>query len=112
MLQSGDSRFIQTQTKTMSSTSLVALWIRTHLPVQGARARSLLWEDSTCRGATKPRAPQRLGPSSRARERHRLKPTRLEPVLSNKRRHCKEEQPPLIAAREKSMPAKTQRIQK
>lgn len=67
-LQSSDSHFIQTQTNTMSRTSLVALWIRRHLPVQGLRVQSLVREDATCRGATKPRAPQRLSPSFRARE--------------------------------------------
>lgn len=55
-LQSSDSHFIQTQTNTMSRTSLVALWIRRHLPVQGCWFQSLVREDATCRGATKPRA--------------------------------------------------------
>jgi len=35
-------------------TSLVAWWIRLHLPMEGTQVRSLVWEDSTCRGATKP----------------------------------------------------------
>ena len=35
-------------------TSLVAQWLRIHLPVQGTRVRALVWEDPTCRGATKP----------------------------------------------------------
>ena len=35
-------------------TSLVAQWLRIHLPMQGTRARSLVREDPTCRGATKP----------------------------------------------------------
>ena len=34
--------------------SLVAQWLRIHLPMQGTRVRSLVWEDLTCRGATKP----------------------------------------------------------
>ena len=35
-------------------TSLVVQWLRIHLPVQGTQIRSLVQEDPTCRGATKP----------------------------------------------------------
>ena len=35
-------------------TSLVAQRLRIHLPTQGTRVPSLVWEDPTCRGATKP----------------------------------------------------------
>ena len=35
-------------------TSLVVQWLRIHLPMQGTRVRSLVWEDPTCRGAAKP----------------------------------------------------------
>ena len=35
-------------------TSLVAQWLRIHLPMQGTRVRALVREDPTCRGATKP----------------------------------------------------------
>ena len=35
-------------------TSLVAQWIRICLPMQGTRVRSLVWEDPTCQGTTKP----------------------------------------------------------
>ena len=34
--------------------SLVAQWLRIHLPMQGTRVRALVWEDPTCRGATVP----------------------------------------------------------
>ena len=34
--------------------SLVALWLGVCLPMQGTRVRALVWEDPTCRGATKP----------------------------------------------------------
>ena len=34
--------------------SLVAQWLRIRLPMQGARVRSLVREDPTCRGTTKP----------------------------------------------------------
>ena len=35
-------------------TPLVVLWLRNHLPMQETRVQSLIWEDPTCRGATKP----------------------------------------------------------
>ena len=35
-------------------TSLVAQWLRIHLPMQGTRVRALVREDPTCRGAAKP----------------------------------------------------------
>ena len=34
--------------------SLVAQWVRICLPIQGTRVRALVWEDPTCRGATRP----------------------------------------------------------
>ncbi|KAJ8797069.1 hypothetical protein J1605_001879 [Eschrichtius robustus] len=34
--------------------SLVAQWLRIHLPMQGTQVRALVWEDPTCHGATKP----------------------------------------------------------
>ena len=34
--------------------SLVAQWLRIHLPRQGTQVRALVWEDPTRRGATKP----------------------------------------------------------
>ena len=37
-----------------SGASLVAQWLRIHLPMQGTRVRALVWEDPTCRGATQP----------------------------------------------------------
>ena len=41
-------------TKTPIGTSLVAQWLRISLPMQGTWVRSLVQEDPTCRGATKP----------------------------------------------------------
>ena len=35
-------------------TSLVVLCLRIHLLMQGTRIQSLVWEDSTCSGASKP----------------------------------------------------------
>ena len=46
-------RFQSVQEKVHVGTSLVVLWIRIHLPMQGTGVPSLIWEDSTCRGATK-----------------------------------------------------------
>ena len=40
--------------KNVSWTSLVVHWIRIHLPMQGTWVRSLVQEDHTCLGATKP----------------------------------------------------------
>ncbi|KAJ8788140.1 hypothetical protein J1605_005439 [Eschrichtius robustus] len=34
--------------------SLAAQWLRICLPMQGTRVRALVWEDPTCRGATRP----------------------------------------------------------
>ena len=32
----------------------MAQWLRIHLPMQGTQVWALVWEDPTCRGATKP----------------------------------------------------------
>ena len=40
--------------KSTNRASLVAQWSRIRLPMQGTRVRSLVWEDPTCRGATRP----------------------------------------------------------
>ena len=39
---------------TGSRASLVAQWLRICLPMQGTRVWALVWEDPTCRGATRP----------------------------------------------------------
>ena len=39
---------------TVYGASLVAQWLRICLPIQGTRVRALVWEDPTCRGATRP----------------------------------------------------------
>ena len=44
----------------MGRASLVAQWLRICLPMQGTWVRALVWEDPTCRGATRPREPQLL----------------------------------------------------
>ena len=81
----------------MVGTSLVAQWSRIHLPMQGTWVRALVWEDPTCRGATKPMRHNywawALEPTSHNYWAHMpqlLKPTCLEPELRNKRSHHSE----------------------
>ena len=45
--------FSQTQSS-CEGTSLVVQWLRIRLTVQGTQVQSLVWEDRTCCGATKP----------------------------------------------------------
>ena len=55
--QINDSRGIQASallSKQSYKASLVAQWLRIRLPMQGTRVRALVWEDPTCRGATRP----------------------------------------------------------
>ena len=49
-------------------------WLRIRLPMQGTWVQALVREDPTCRGATKPCAPQLLSLCSRAREPQMLSP--------------------------------------
>lgn len=51
-------------------------WMRILLPIQGTQLRSLVWEDSTRCGATKPMC-------------HNYWARALEPVFHTKRSHCK-----------------------
>ena len=110
-----------------TGTSLVAQWLRIHLPIQGTWVWSLVQEDPTCCGATKPVCHNywacALEPTSHnywARMPQLLKPACLEPMLRNKRSHrkektvhCNEEQPSFAATRESPRTAtKTQRSQK
>ena len=46
--------FLQAQSKLRIWASLVAQCLRICLPMQGTRVRALVWEDPTCRGATRP----------------------------------------------------------
>ena len=86
-----------TQFKSTPWASLVAQWLRLCLPMQGTRVWALLWEDPTCRRATKPVHHNywacALEPTSHnywAHMPHLLKPACLEPVLCNKRSHHNE----------------------
>ena len=54
--------------------SLVAQWLRISLPMKGTQVRVLVWEDPTCRGATKSVCHQLLSLRSRAREPQLLSP--------------------------------------
>ena len=81
----------------VNGTSLVAQWLRIHLPMQGTRVQSLVREDPTCRGETKPVHQNywayALEPASHnywACVPQLLKPACLEPVLRNKRSHRNE----------------------
>ena len=71
--------------KCLYQTSLLVQWIRIHLPGQGTWVQSLVLEDSTCCGATKP-----LSRSYGARVLHLLKLACLQPVPHNKRSYRKE----------------------
>ena len=42
------------QVRSQNRVSLVAQWLRIHLPMQGTQVRALVQEDPTCCGATKP----------------------------------------------------------
>ena len=86
--------------KVILGTSLVVQWLRIHLPMQGTRVRSLVGEDPTLCGATKPMRHNywacALKPASHNCWSHvpqLLKPTCLEPMLCNKRSHCNEKPP-------------------
>ena len=80
--------------KQTDQTSLVAQWFRIRLPMQGTQVQSLVREDPTCRGATRP-----VRHNYWARVPQLLKPERLEPVLRNKKSH-RDEKPALTTTRE------------
>ena len=113
--------------RSYNGASLVAQWLGIRLPMQGTWVRSLVQEDPTCHGATKPVrhnywacALEPTSHNSWAYVPQLLKPACLEPLLRNKGSHHnekpvhrKEEQPPLAATKESPCAAtKTQRSQK
>ena len=92
---SEDKKNCKTFLKTKAT--LVAQWLRIHLPMQETWVRALVQEDPTCRGAIKPLRHNywacALEPVSHNYWAHvpqLLKPARLEPVLCNERSHCNE----------------------
>ena len=58
MLSSGAPWFLSSDSQSIKmqaiGASLEAQWLRICLPVQGTQVRALVWEDPTCRGATRP----------------------------------------------------------
>ena len=44
----------QSLMKLVGRASLVVQWLRICLPMQGTQVQALVWEDPTCRGATRP----------------------------------------------------------
>ena len=49
------SNYLKKKSKTnFKRISLVVQWMGVHLPMQGTRVQSLVWEGSTCPGATEP----------------------------------------------------------
>ena len=91
------SRSVGWQKRVYSRTSLVAHWLRIHLPMQGTWVQSLVQEDPTCHRATKPMCHNYwaciLKTASHSYWSHMpqlLKPMHLEPVLCNKRSYHNE----------------------
>ena len=83
--------------KEYMGTSLVAQWLRIHLPMQGTQVRSLVLEDPTWRGATKTVRHNYWACILELTSRNcwacmpqLLKTVHLEPTLHNKRSHCNE----------------------
>ena len=95
----------------MWGTSLVVQWLRNHLPMQGTSIQSLVWEDTTCRGATTIVCHDYWAHAIGLQP---PKPAHLEPMLLNKKSPCTAaEYPPLITTRENLCTAtKTQHSQK
>ena len=52
--KSGASLVVQWLRICLPGASLVAQWLRICLPMQGTRVQALVWEDPTCRRATRP----------------------------------------------------------
>ena len=92
--------------KTNFRASLVIQWLRIHLAMQGTGIRCLVWEDSTCYGATKPMC-HNYWALAREPTLHKRSPHNEKPV------HCNKEYPPLAATRESlCATAKTHNSQK
>ena len=54
LLGNSKSSFKSQLKYSLPGTSLVAQWLRIHLPMQGTRVRARVREDPTCHRATKP----------------------------------------------------------
>ena len=110
--------YLNTTNKATMRASLVVQRLRILLAMQGIRVWSLVWEDPTCCGATKPvqhswaRALAAADHNYWAHVPQLRKPAHLEPVLHNMRSPCNqkpehrnEEQPSLTATRESLLTA-------
>ena len=93
-----------------AQTFLVAQWIRMCLPMQGTRVQSVLWEDSTSWGATKPmhhnhwaHALEHASLNYWACKLQRLKPMHLESAFRNKRSHRREARTPQLERSPRSL---------
>ena len=75
--------------------SLVAQWLGICLPVQGTWVQALVWEDPTCRGATKPHAPRLLSLHSGARKPQLLSPRATTAEAHAPRAHALQQERPL-----------------
>ena len=82
------------QIKKQTGASLVVQWLRICLPMQGTRVRALVWEDPTCRGATRPVSHSYWACASGACAPKQERPHNERPA------HRDEEWPPLSATRE------------
>ena len=74
--------------------SLVAQWLRIHLPMQGTWVRALVREDPTCQGTTKPCAPQLLSLCSRAPKPQLLSPCVTTTEARASRAHAPQQEKP------------------
>ena len=68
--------FYFTDINCLYGASLVAQWLRIHLPTQGTWVRALVWEDATCRGAIKPTHLEPSSPYSPQLEKDRVQQRR------------------------------------
>ena len=85
----------KSRTRLSDWTELVVQWLRIHLPMQGTLVWSLIQEDSTCHGGTKPTYHNYWSPSA------------LEPMFCNKRSHSNEKLQPAATRESPSMAKKT-----
>ena len=88
------------KTRVKAGASLVVQWLRIRLPMQKTWVRSLVREDPTCCGATKPTRHNYWACALEPGSHNYWSPWALEPVLSNRRSHCNEK-PMLTTSRKK-----------
>ena len=74
--------------------SLLAQWLRIHLPTQGTQVQGLAQEHPTCRGKTKPMRHQLLSLRSRACEPQLLSPCTTTTEACAPRAHTPQQEKP------------------